>query len=124
MIQRQLRDISLTMQLCYRRVEREGKAEKDYRYRQDEAVEARRTQVLEWLPDWGTKGRERTREALGVMGQDESEALGGDGTGRERIIDENTEHHIHTVQIHMLAKVESNLSNSMAVASAGSSVPA
>jgi hypothetical protein len=46
-------------------MEREGKAEKDYGHWQDENLEARCTEILEWLPEWRTEGREGTREALG-----------------------------------------------------------
>lgn len=49
-------------------MEREGEAEEDYRHWQDEVFEARCTQVLERLPDWRTKRREGTGEALGSSG--------------------------------------------------------
>jgi hypothetical protein len=51
-------------------MEREGKAEKDYRHWQDETLETCRTQILKWLPDWGAKGRERAGEALRVCSDD------------------------------------------------------
>jgi hypothetical protein len=47
-------------------MEREGKAEKDYGHWQDETLETCRTEILKWFPDWHTKGRERTGEALRV----------------------------------------------------------